>query len=58
MVNDLAPGRREVKRLTGKYWVPLLVTDDGTVIQDSRKIVEWAQANPAAGSAQPTAAAP
>ena len=23
-------GRREVKRLTGNYWVPVLVTDDGT----------------------------
>jgi hypothetical protein len=40
-------GRREVKRLTGNYWVPVLVTDDGTVIQDSHKIIEWAKANPA-----------
>jgi glutathione S-transferase len=30
--------------------VPVLVTDDGEVIQDSRKIVEWAQANPASGA--------
>ena len=24
-------GRREVKELTGNYWVPVLVTDDGAV---------------------------
>lgn len=36
-------GRREVKRLTGNYWVPALVTDDGTVIQDSEKIIQWAK---------------
>jgi hypothetical protein len=40
-------GRREVKRLTGNYWVPVLVTDDGTVIQGSGKIMDWANANPA-----------
>jgi hypothetical protein len=40
-------GRREVKELTGKNWVPALVLDDGTVIDDSRKIVEWAEAHPA-----------
>jgi Glutathione S-transferase, N-terminal domain len=44
-------GRREVKELTGNHWVPALVTDDGTVIQDSKKIVEWAQAHPAANTA-------
>jgi hypothetical protein len=41
------PGRLEVKRLTGKYWVPVLVTDDGEVINPARKIVKWARANPA-----------
>jgi hypothetical protein len=46
-LNDLNRGRREVKRLTGNYWVPLLVTDDGTVIQGSEKIKEWAEAHPA-----------
>lgn len=40
-------GRKEVKRLTGQSWVPALVTDDGEVVQDSKKIVAWAQANPA-----------
>ena len=39
-------GRREVKELTGTTWVPVLVTDQGEVIQESKKIVEWAKANP------------
>ena len=46
-------GRKEVKRLTGDTWVPALVTDDGEVVKDSKKIVEWAKANPASA---PTAA--
>ena len=41
LLNDLTP-RREVKRLTGNYWVPVLVLDDGTVIQGSRRIIGWA----------------
>lgn len=40
-------GRREVRRLTGKNWVPVMVADDGTVVGDSKKIVAWAEANPA-----------
>src|SRR5881275_2673508 len=44
------PGRREVKRLTGNYWVPVLVTDDGGVIQGSKKIASWAQSHPAAAA--------
>ena len=40
-------GRREVKELTGNSWVPVLVTDDDEVVQDSKRIVEWAKANPA-----------
>jgi hypothetical protein len=39
-------GRREVQELTGNRWVPTLVLDDGSVIDDSRAIVEWARANP------------
>ena len=31
-LNDLTPGRRKVKELTGNYWVPVLVLDDGTAI--------------------------
>ncbi len=38
--------RREVKRLTGNYWVPALVLDDGSVIQGSREIADWARSNP------------
>ena len=41
------PGRRQVKRLTGSYMVPVLLTDDGEVVSDSKKIIAWAQANPA-----------
>jgi len=41
------PGRQEVKRLTGNYWVPVLVKDDGEAIQGSGEIIEWAKANPA-----------
>ncbi|HKN94721.1 MAG TPA: glutathione S-transferase N-terminal domain-containing protein [Thermoleophilaceae bacterium] len=40
-------GRREAKRLTGKNTVPVLVTDDGVVVADSKKIVAWAEQNPA-----------
>ena len=55
-VRNATSGRREVKRLTGNYWVPLLVNDDGTMIQGSREIIEWAKANPAsAGGAAATA---
>jgi hypothetical protein len=50
-LNNMAPGRREVKRLTGNYWVPVLVRDDGSVIQGSHEIAEWARANPATAGA-------
>ena len=44
---NFTPGRREVKRLTGNYWVPVIVGDDGTVVQGSKRIAEWAQVHPA-----------
>ena len=50
-------GRQEVKELTGNLMVPVLVTDDGEVIQDSKKIVEWAKANPAVASDRAAGAA-
>jgi hypothetical protein len=50
-INDLTAGRPEVTRLTGGYWVPVLVTDDGAVIQGSGTIVDWARAHPAGASA-------
>jgi glutathione S-transferase len=40
-------GRREVERLSGNRWVPMLVLDDGTVIDGSHEIAAWAQAHPA-----------
>ena len=44
----LNPGRRkEVKRLTGETWVPVLVTDDDSVISGSKEIAAWAQEHPA-----------
>ena len=44
---NFTPGRREVRRLTGNTWVPLLVTDDDEIVQGSQEIVSWANANPA-----------
>jgi hypothetical protein len=46
-------GRKEVKRLTGNNWVPLLVTDDDQVVQGSKEIAAWAKQNPA-GQPAPT----
>ncbi len=48
---DRTQGRQEVKRLTGKTTVPVLVTDDGSAVYDSKKIVEWARERPAAAAA-------
>lgn len=45
------PGRREVKRLTGSSMVPVLVADDGQVVQGSERIAEWARAHPAGAAA-------
>ena len=33
--------------MTGSYQVPVLVFDDGTLVEDSANIVAWAEANPA-----------
>ncbi len=44
-------GRKEVKELTGNFQVPVLVTDDGNVVSESAKIVEWAKAHPAGAPA-------
>jgi hypothetical protein len=46
---DITSGRKEVKRLTGQSWVPVLVTDAGEAIHDSKAIVAWAKAHPAGG---------
>jgi hypothetical protein len=50
------PGRKEVRRLTGSSWVPVLVMEDGTAIQGSDKIISWAEANPASADASAPAA--
>jgi hypothetical protein len=47
---DFTPGRKEVRRLTGQSWVPVLVTDDGEAIHESKAIVAWAKAHPASGA--------
>jgi len=44
-------GRKEVKELTGTNMVPVLVTDDGDVVRESKRIEEWARANPKAAAA-------
>ena len=51
---DVTSGRREVKRLTGESFVPVLVTDDGEVVSQSGNIVRWAENHPPrAGQARP-----
>lgn len=41
-------GRKEVEELSGSRMVPLLVTDDGEVISESKAIIEWAESHPPA----------
>ena len=49
----LNPGKRkEVKRLTGDSWVPVLVTDDDSVVSGSKEIVAWAGEHPAGAPAR------
>lgn len=43
----LNPRRAKIRELTGNNWVPLLVADDGELVQGSDKIAAWAAANPA-----------
>jgi hypothetical protein len=49
----MTEGRKEVSELTGQPAVPVLVTDQGEAIQDSKRIVEWARQHPAVAQ-QPT----
>ncbi len=46
-----SPGRRRIKKMTGNSWVPVLETDDGEVISDSKNIIAWAQEHPAGARA-------
>jgi hypothetical protein len=43
---DVTRGRKEVKRLTGESFVPVLVLDDGRIVSGSKHIVAWAKENP------------
>jgi hypothetical protein len=43
----MTDGRREVERLSGQRAVPVLVTDDGEVVADSKRIIDWAENHPA-----------
>ena len=40
-------GRKQVEEISGQRVVPVLVTDTGEVVNDSKRIVAWAEANPA-----------
>ena len=40
--------RREVHALTGSFFVPVLVLDDGTAMNTPDDIVAWAEAHPVA----------
>ena len=42
----MTEGRKEVKELTGQPAVPVLVTDEGEAITDSKAIVDWAEESP------------
>jgi Glutathione S-transferase, N-terminal domain len=52
-VFNMTRGRREVKKLTGDTTVPVLVTDDGEIVADSKAIVAWAGSHPAAAAKAP-----
>ncbi len=49
---DLTAGRKEVKALSGQSWVPLLLTDDGEVVQGSEAIIAWASDSGPAGDSE------
>ena len=51
MFQWITEGRKEVEELTGQKTVPVLVTDSGETIDDSKAIVAWAEANPAGAAA-------
>jgi glutathione S-transferase len=45
---DRTSGRAEVERLTGQRTVPVLIPDAGEPVFDSKQIIAWAKAHPAA----------
>ena len=50
-VKWMTEGRREVKELTGQPVVPVLITDGGEAINESKRIAEWARTHPSAKQA-------
>ena len=50
-VHVMTEGRKQIEQLTGQPGVPVLVTDDGELIWDSHRIIDWAEANPQRSSA-------
>lgn len=46
-LNNRFEGRREAFRLTKSHVVPVLVTDTGEVVSESKRIIEWAEKHPA-----------
>ena len=47
MFQWVTAGRKEVEELSGQRAVPVLVTDSGEVVADSKRIIEWAEQHPA-----------
>jgi hypothetical protein len=43
----MTDGRKEVERISGQPAVPVLVTDSGEVVTNSKRIADWARRNPA-----------
>lgn len=43
-------GRRKVSELTGNHHVPTLVLDNGSVVDGSQNIMDWAAKNPNSAS--------
>jgi hypothetical protein len=56
--DPLWPGRRHVKHLSENHKVPTLLLDDGTVIDESSNIVQWAENNPARPARDPQPSGP
>ncbi len=50
-LNLMTDGRREVERISGQRVVPVLVTDDGEVITESKRIIAWAESHAPAAQA-------
>jgi len=52
-VKWMTAGRKEVDELSGQAVVPVLITDEGEAIHESKRIVDWARQHPAVAQ-QPT----